>query len=314
MSQRKDGLMPNNEKMEAIRRGLDLLYIPGDVIELRAFYDTGFDKLSTVSGFFNDLTALTKAINDVNSRMFSNGSGISVYVTANPVKQTWQEVTNKIFWSSKMLRREIKDTGNLETSPRLTHKKNFQTGETYHSLRTTDDTDILSRRWILLDIDAGQPVDTNSTAEEKDNAYKMESAVRDYLNTWGFPPLTLCGCGTGWHSLVRLDFPNTPEVADIVKRFLASIAKKFDGKFGTAHLDTGVYNAARIVKAYGSKVFKGTNTLERPWRSSSVIHAPVETHIVTLEQVKKLADEFAPAGTWTGASALSDPEHRARVE
>src|SRR5436190_11189103 len=171
----------DDNALSEIHKGLALLYEKGDIVELRAFHQTHLDYPTTISGFFDDLDKLALAIQDVNSHTQiqdvnshtqKNGkkTRITVYTTLNPVKKTWQTVNNKVYWGSKQLRAEITGLSiPLSASPRMKSGTNFNTQATHYKMRTTNDgeSDILARRWILLDIDAGQPAETNISGAGK---------------------------------------------------------------------------------------------------------------------------------------------------
>jgi hypothetical protein len=138
-------------------------------------------------------------------------------------------------------------------------------------MKTSEDTDIMRRRWILIDIDAGQAAETNSTLAEHTATLAMAKAVMQYLQAHGFPAPALADSGNGHHVLVRVDLPNDKDSMSLIRRFLNALAKEFDGKFGTALIDQGMFNAGRITKAYGTVVYKGPATPERPQRRSRII-------------------------------------------
>jgi hypothetical protein len=305
------------EAISEIRRGLDLLYRAGDVVELRAFHKTFLKHPTTVSGYFNDLDKLALAIHEVNTHKYKNGkqTHVSVFTTLNPVRVSWQCVDNRAYWGSKQLQKEIIRTGvPLADSTRLRSDIKFESKETYYSMRTTSDgeSDILTRRWILLDVDAGQPSGTNSTNTEKATAFEMLGAITGFLSERGFPAMALCDSGNGWHGLIRVDLPNISETTDTVRRFLKALAKQFDNQYGKAHLDTTVYNAGRITKAYGSFVFKGAHTLNRPCRRSRVVSAVYA--LCPSELISNLADGFEPPSVLrTFAAQIDDVEQQKQV-
>jgi hypothetical protein len=123
----------------------------------------------------------------------------------------------------------------------------------------TQNEDIVARRWIMIDVDAGQPTNTNSSDKEKADAREMLQAVDEYLQKLGIKAV-LTDSGNGYHAYVRVDLPNDDESTKLVSSVLRSLAKRFDGKFGTAHIDIAVSNAGRITKATGTVAFKGSNT------------------------------------------------------
>ncbi len=67
-------------------------------------------------------------------------------------------------------------------------------------------------------------------------------------------------------------------------------------KFATSdvEIDTKVFNAARITKAYGSKAAKGMDTTERPHRFSKISYIPKPLRIVTHSQLIELAGNNIP--------------------
>jgi hypothetical protein len=306
------------EAISEIRRGLDLLYQAGDVVELRAFRQNYFKtkgkdtQPTTISGYFDDLNQLALAIHEVNS-FYKNGkeTHISVFVTLNPVKPSWQALTNKVYWGSGQLQKEIVKMGlSLVETTRMTAHTKFKT---YYSMRTSDESDILSRRWILLDVDSGQPAGANSSDAEKATAFEMLGAITRFLHQRGFPAMAICDSGNGWHGLLRVHLPNTAETTDTVRRFLKAIAKEFDNQYGRAHLDITVFNVARIVKAYGSIVFKGAHSPERPCRCSRVIST--ENALCPSELIVRLADGFEPPSAVPSyAAAIGDAEQQKQVE
>jgi hypothetical protein len=277
--------------------GLTMLFTPGDVVELRAFRKTKNPKFpQVVTGFYDSVESLAKDLTDINQL----DGGTTVYVTINPVRRDWQTVNNKAYAGVYSLISELEAAGDdPATSPRLNSRKNLNTGQTVFTLRTTEDGDISRRRWILIDIDAGQPTDTNSSDEEKAAAKDKAFAVQSYLTSLGFPQPALCDSGNGYHVLVRCDLPNDDISTLLIQRFLNALAESFAD--GAAHVDTGVFNAARITKAYGTFAYKGAETVDRPHRQSRVISVGDAT-VTPVELITQVAAE------WTAplASTSSD--------
>jgi hypothetical protein len=276
---------PAAPAVSAILEGLHLLFRDGDVVELRAFRTNPKFGKTTISGFYNDLNLLAEDLSVINAK------NTTAFVTLNPIAASWQTVNNMAYEGGSPLLSEIKDAGlDPAFSSRLKAKKNLNTGNIFYSPRTTSDFDIASRQHVLIDIDAGQPTDTNSTDVEKATAYDMMLAVRDYLLSLGFPEPAFCDSGNGYHLLPQIDLPNDDASTALVQRFLLALAQKFDGKFGKAHIDIGVFNAARITKAYGSVAYKGDPTAERPHRQSKVLSAGAG--VVSRELLEKVAVEY----------------------
>jgi hypothetical protein len=275
-----------------ITKGVNLLFREGEVTEVRAFVKDKNPRFkTTISGFLDDLNLLADAIQSVNEY----AGGTSTYYVLNPLRRSWQGVDNRIYAGTQALQQSIKTSGGcVETSPRLKHeivwtkegKKNV------HKMRTTsdDEADIESRRWFFLDIDAGQGTDQNSSDEEKTDARNMAQAIMGYLKGEGFPEPAFCDSGNGFHVLVRVALPNTKETTTLCKRFTKAIAQRFHGQFGKAEVDVSVTNSGRIIKSYGTLVYKGVSTPERPVRRSKVISEG--EGYPSLEQLETIASQY----------------------
>jgi hypothetical protein len=187
----------------------------------------------TLSGYFDDMAALAAAGAEL------SGTVSAVYVTLNPVKRALLARTvNRVKPYAKI---------------------------------TTADADILERRWLLFDFDPQRPAGISSTDAEHAAALAAARACRQWLIEQGIPSasLALADSGNGGHVLARIDLPNTPESTTLVRRCLEATAPACN----TAEvvLDPTVYNAARIVKLYGTVAAKGDTTEERPHRSTRML-------------------------------------------
>ncbi len=272
--------------LSAIRKGLALLYETGDVVEVRVPRDINRKWDANISGFFDDLEKLARAIHEVNTRYKR-----TVYVTMNPLKPSWMGVNNKWYRGSGKLRKELK-ASNQPFNQRMKENTDWDSGKTYHTLRMADDNDVLCRRRILIDVDAGQPAGMNSSDAEKADALKMATEIMQYLQNCGFPTPALTDSGNGYHIYVRIDFENSLEMKVLVRRFLKALSQRFTGKYGTALVDEAMFNAGRITKATGTFVYKGANTPKRPQRRSGVISIGSTEH-ASVEQVTTVADEYS---------------------
>ena len=143
---------------------------------------------------------------------------------------------------------------------------------------TTNDSEIARRCWLPIDCDAKRVSDVSSTEEEKAAAGELAYQILKYLNEEGFTGLILADSGNGWHILIPIDLPNDAAAA-LCSAFLSALAQKFDT--GKAVVDKKLFNASRILKAYGTVARKGSDTRERPHRMSRIVsgenghHAPV---------------------------------------
>ena len=174
-----------------------------------------------------------------------------------------------------------------------------------HSTNTATDADIISRIHLLIDCDPIRPAGISSTDAEKETSRSQARAVLNYLTDLGWPKPIIADSGNGYHLLYNIDLPNDKPSADLVKGVLKSLAAKFDSD--ASKVDQGVFNAARIVKAYGSLACKGDSTEDRPHRLSKLIKCG-DGIIVSVEQLQALAaDCVVPVKA--EVAALGDVTH-----
>ncbi len=137
---------------------------------------------------------------------------------------------------------------------------------------TTSDADILLRRWLLLDFDPIRPAGISSTDAEHGRAMTVACGAWDDLRGAGLGDPVVGDSGNGAHLLYPLNLPNDQQATERVKRVLAGVA----ARCGTDDIavDLTVFNAARIVKLYGTMACKGDNLPERPHRRSRLLEVP----------------------------------------
>jgi KaiC/GvpD/RAD55 family RecA-like ATPase len=152
---------------------------------------------------------------------------------------------------------------------------------------TTSDTDIIARKWCLIDIDCEKPSDTNSTDEEKEAAKQVVNSVYKFLRDEGFEPPVICDSANGWHLLYKQAMRATPENTEIMKRFLQVL----DMYFSTdkVKIDVSTFNNSRICKLYGTVSRKGSDTIDRPQRLSGFVRVPREVRVTPNEYFAKVA-------------------------
>jgi hypothetical protein len=212
----------------------------------------------TVSGYYDDPEKLAKAV----QRLSDGGNFDSVYYTLNPCHQA-------------LLARREKNT--LDRNVK----------------HTTTDAEIARRRWFLLDFDPKRPKGVSATKAERVAAKTLMLEVEETLRNEGWPEPVMASSGNGYHSLYRVEEPNDLATTDLVKKCLEAIAAKF--ATSDVEIDTKVFNAARITKAYGSMAAKGMDTKERPHRFSMVTYVPKPLRAVTRSQLLELAGTNAEA-------------------
>lgn len=174
---------------DEIRRTLQSLFEPADVIELRALHK---QRKRTDAGYFDgdhweDLIAEASRLNT---------HGAAVYVTMNPIDpQLLARTANRVQeWA--------KDTAT--------------------------DANVTRRRWLLIDIDPQRPKDTSATDEQLEAARHCARAVYGELTGRGWARPIVAESGNGMHLFFRVDLPNDEESRELVKRGLEALAAKFD--------------------------------------------------------------------------------------
>lgn len=163
------------------------------------------------------------------------------------------------------------------------------TNKLKRSIATTADVDIARRRWLPIDLDPIRPSDVSSNEDEHAAAIERARRVRDWLTDQEWPAPVLADSGNGAHLLYRVDLPNSELATALVKNVLAALSARFSD--GAVKLDTGVYNAARIWKVYGTLSAKGDNVPLRPHRRASVLEAPQAPADVPPDLIQRLADQ-----------------------
>jgi hypothetical protein len=208
-------------------------------------------KSGTISGYFDDLNKLAAAIAQKSGQPGIEG----LYYTLNPV-----------------------DPALLARS--ANHCKPY-------AQLTTSDANIQRRRWLLVDVDPCRPAGVSATDNEKRLAGERADVVRQYLLDLGWPSPIFADSGNGYHLLYRIDLPNDKDATALVKGVLDALAGKFDDN--AVKIDRAVFNAARIVKAYGSLAAKGDDTTDRPHRVACLLADPGRLRVPDVVAQDKLA-------------------------
>lgn len=227
---------------EQVAEGLSVFVRPDDVTELRAM-DVAADgrKAHTASGFFDGRSLDLMARQALTLSPIASG----VYFIFNPLK------------------------------PELLGRRKNRVAS---AGKTAADADVVARRWLMVDCDPVRVgvkpgVKASATDGEKAEARRVARLVEAGLRGEGWPDPVVADSGNGYH----LMYPSaglglaTADV-DLARRVLHGIAARFDTD--TVKIDRVVFNAARIVKLYGTVARKGENTPERPHRRSGILVVP----------------------------------------
>ncbi|MHB0981033.1 MAG: DUF3631 domain-containing protein [Thermoleophilia bacterium] len=189
----------------------------------------------TVSGYFDDPARASTAIAPY------DGEVPGVYATLNPVDP------------SLLARAENR----LRT----------------HASDTTSDREVVRRRCLLIDVDYRRPTGTSATDEELEAAVSVAGQIKSHLeDECDWPAGIMAHSGNGAHVIYQIDLPNDDSSRNLVEGVLTALATRFDD--GDVHVDTSVYNAARIVKVPGTMACKGEDLPERPHRRSRILDQP----------------------------------------
>lgn len=263
--------------LESIQAAIDVLFPETAVIELRIpkAREANGRNQGTISGYYSDHKELAKDIKEVANKY------TGVYYTLNPVEPS-------------LLSRSCNKA-----------KQNAEV--------TTQDSQIVRRRWLLLDIDPQRAAGISSSDDEKKLAKEKTLEIFNYLKINGWPRPVFGDSGNGFHLLYRVDLDNNSDNTTLIKNVLISLAQKFDTN--TVKVDKSVFNAARIVKAYGSVARKGEELPEqgRFHRVSKLSDTVGGKDCVTIEQLRSIAEQ-AEIKTVTKTGGLIVDTHSGNTE
>lgn len=210
---------------------LSMLHQPGDVFEVRipkCPIFKGATKRMTVSGYFNNPADAARAALHADSRFCPTG----VYVTLGPCKpDLLARACNRL-------------------------KENAES--------TTQDDQIVSRRWLLLDIDSVREANISASGDEVCAAISLASELRYELAREGWPEPIRVMSGNGGYLIYPIELPNDEQSTELVKSVLHSLARRFDT--AAAKVDCSTFNASRILKIPGTTARKGDSIPSRPHR------------------------------------------------
>jgi hypothetical protein len=181
-----DAVAPDEDAVE-IRRAVDILFRPGDVVEVRV---PKAGRYRTISGYFSDFGELAAAV----ARLEQN-KWPGIYWTLNPV--------------------------NPALAARASEKLKL------YAEATTSDADILCRRWLPVDLDPRRPTGISSSDAEHQQALDLAMLISAALQVEGWPEPVYADSGNGAHLLFPTDLPNTAEIADLFKRCLRALSERF---------------------------------------------------------------------------------------
>lgn len=234
-----------NEIIHALR----LWFQAGDVFEVRVLDAVSADyrREHIESGYFDyeHISAVPEAL----KRLLSFRG---VYVTVNPV-------------NPDLLARAVNRLRPAGRNP------------------TTADTDIVRRRWLLIDCDPRRASGVSSSNAEHDFALAKAREIRDGLSSLGWPDPIMTDSGNGAQLMYRIDLP--ADDGELVRRVIGEIAKASSEQVA---IDTSVHNPARIWRLPGTMNCKGDSIPERPHRMARILEEPQDIVPVSREQMQDI--------------------------
>ena len=232
-----------------ITHALRLWFQAGDVFEVRVLDAVSADyrREHIESGYFDyeHISAVPEAL----KRLLSFRG---VYVTVNPV-------------NPDLLARAVNRLRPAGRNP------------------TTADTDIVRRRWLLIDCDPRRAAGVSSSNAEHESALAKAREIRDGLSSLGWPKPVLTDSGNGAQLMYRIDLP--ADDGELVRRVIDEIAKASSEQVA---IDTSVHNPARIWRLPGTMNCKGDSIPERPHRMARILDEPQDIVLVSWEQMQDI--------------------------
>lgn len=232
-----------------ITHALRLWFQPGDVFEARVLDAVSADyRMEHIeSGYFDyeHISAVPEAL----KRLLSFRG---VYVTVNPV-------------NPDLLARAVNRLRPAGRNP------------------TTADTDIVRRRWLLIDCDPRRASGVSSSNSEHESALAKAREIRDGLSSLGWADPIMTDSGNGAQLMYRIDLP--ADDGELVRRVIGEIAKASSEQVA---IDTSVHNPARIWWLPGTMNCKGDSIPERPHRMARILEEPQDIVPVSLKQMQDI--------------------------
>lgn len=232
-----------------ITHALRLWFQAGDVFEVRVLDAVSADyrREHIESGYFDyeHISAVPEAL----KRLLSFRG---VYVTVNPV-------------NPDLLARAVNRLRPAGRNP------------------TTADTDIVRRRWLLIDCDPRRASGVSSSNAEHESALAKAREIRDGLSSLGWADPIMTDSGNGAQLMYRIDLP--ADDGELVRRVIGEIAKASSEQVA---IDTSVHNPARIWRLPGTMNCKGDSIPERPHRMARILDKPQDIVSVSRAQMQDI--------------------------
>jgi P4 family phage/plasmid primase-like protien len=244
-----------NEIRKEVQRTLETFHQEGDVVELRI----------SKNGVWGSCyyTAFDDIVNDVLRLEREKHPKYQYFITLNELKP---EVR---------LRRDTIEWGRA-------------------AVPSTENADVLRRRFIYIDIDAIRASGISATDEEKELARLVMERAKEFLRAEGFPEPIVGDSGNGYWLLWAVDIPeeNEAENKALHSAFLEYI--RVNVPHDGVAFDKAVVNAARVVKLFGTVARKGNvASPERPHRFSRLLSVPAPLEQISVESLQQIKEKVS---------------------
>lgn len=176
---------------------------------------------------------------------------------------------------------KLQEYSGTYTTLNVIREVNIHRGGVNRANKHTKDEGVITRQWLLLDIDIEREVKGIAASQaEIDVSWVLACQIRDRLVTEGWCQPVEALSANGIHMLWPINLEARIQGnTELVKSWLGAMARlgtAMQSGAITASVDCSVSNPGQITKLYGSYVGKGGNTPERPHRYSRLIHVPAE--------------------------------------
>lgn len=148
----------------------------------------------------------------------------------------------------------------------------------------TKDSEIVSRKWLLIDFDPVRPSGIASTDAQHRLAMERALGLRTDLSGLGWPDPVVTDSGNGAQMMYRVSLPS--EDGGIARDILQSLARSNDKG---VEVDVKVCNAARIWRLPGTWNRKGDDVPSNPHRMARLVSVPEELREVPMECLQAVA-------------------------
>lgn len=172
------------------------------------------------------------------------------------------------------------------------------------------DPDVTHRRVFVIDVDPVRPVNVSATEAEKLEAERVTDAIASRLASLGAGGALARGMsGSGYWLMLALDrLESMPGLTALARRLLVALAALHNSD--AVKIDRSVYNASRIIPAWGTMKRKGEDTPERPHRRTW-FQGPAKAQPMTLEAVTRLVEAVEAEVPASARQAPPRPSARA---